>query len=243
MLGDVISLIEFIRDFLERGIDRNQNLISNFVDPAFSNFTRVHNNYIQAFHQYEGEINRNPLNLRLVVEKIRNDRLFSEHLRSDLVASLSAENVLLYEFIGTISRYLESPGTMIFQRSIPWSNVRRDSLVHVLTWINNLASEDLMSSGLFDDIETLMRSREMILTSENLVSNLVFASTRGWGSDAYLIDTSERTLEPENQLNFSKRYLATKYLFFVIKDTQENYHLVADSYHRLKFDFLGINNS
>ena len=61
------------------------------------------------------------------------------------------ENESLSEFISAIGKYLKYPNVLTYQSIQPWSNVKRESLIEILCWIDELTPEIIISSGLFND--------------------------------------------------------------------------------------------
>lgn len=245
MIKDVIALIEFIEKMTRRKEKLQRQLIEDYVEPAFYLFERVHENYLTTFRNYQCKINsRNPIELSLIIREIENDRLFSQSLIDGLSSCLSVENESLYDFVDKISEYLKSPRTLFSQSIHPWSNVRRDSLIEVLGWIDQSTPEIIASTGLTNDIQKFIRNqgsrRELSGQREiDLVSSLELAM-RNFEIEASPNNTNENDLaDTSKKIDQIKKYLATECIYFIVKNTQDNYRLVVKSYWRIKLGIVG----
>lgn len=244
MIGDIIALIEFIKNQREKKTEIQRNLIEDFVNPVFSLFKKVHDDYLTTFRKYQDAIeSSNTLQLSLIIEEIKKDSLFSKNLRYELLASLSAENQLLSEFISEIDKYLKFPGILIYKSIQPWSNLRRDSLIEILSWIDGLTPEIITGSGLYNEIQNFtqnQRSRfgQSRIDATSLVSSLEL-TIRNTNLEVSMMDINENDLrQAQEKINDIKRYLAIQCIDFIVKETQENYNFVVNSYWRLKLEVI-----
>jgi hypothetical protein len=243
MVGDIIALAEFIEKWVGKKTEVKRNLIEDFVDPVFSLFEKIHDDYLTTFRTYQDKIkSSNPLNLSAIIQEIERDSLFSENLRHKLSASLSVKNDLLSEFVQEIDTYLKSPQIILYQTTQPWSNVRRNSLIQILGWVDRLTPELIISSGLLNDIQNVIQNKIVRLgqsssdpKSQYLIYNLEL-TIRNPDFQSSEINISESELaEIKPKLLEIQKYLAVQCINLLIKETQENYNSVVDSYWRLKF--------
>jgi hypothetical protein len=181
----------------------------------------------------------------LIIQEIEKDSLFSENLRRKLSASLSVKNDLLSEFVREINTYLKSPIIILYQTTQPWSNVRRNSLIQILSWIDKLTPEIVISSGLLNDIQNVIqnkrvnlghastdvKSQYLIYSLELTLRNPDFQSSQNNISDNDLAKVNLKLMEIQ-------RYLAIQSINLLVKETQENYGSVSDSYWQLKLEVI-----
>lgn len=238
MVGDIVALCEFILNRRNNKQEATKNLIEDFVDPVFSLFKVVHNDYLQTFRKYHDQIeSNNPLDLNLIINEIEQDSLFSQNLIDELSASLSLENELSRELLEEIDNYLKSPKILFYSTIQPWSNVRRSSLLALLYWIDKATPEIIISTGLFDDVQNTG------LTLRGFVSSIEGA-IRFSESQNFQINCNQYDLnQSENTINEIKRFLALQCINFIVKETQENNTQVVNKYWQLKIKIIRLTSN
>lgn len=236
MIGDMIALLKLLKEITNK---KEEDKLE-FTKEIFFLFKKVHEDYLMTFRKYQDEIeSSNPLKLSSIIKEIEEDSLFSQNLRDELSDMLIRENNdSPSKFIVEILKYLKYPET-IFRHTIqPWSNCRRNSLIETLYLIEKLTYEVIVVSGLLSDIQNsrLEIGRPRIdNTPEHLILNLDLI-IRNHSSESFLSDISkEKKYEIDKKLDEIKRYLAVECINFIIKETQQNYRLIANTHWQLKF--------
>jgi hypothetical protein len=245
MLKDIIALIQLIMNFEEKGSAKQRNLMVDFVDPVFSLFKKVNDDYVVTFRKYKDEVeSSNPLQLSSIVRLIQEDSVFSQNTRDELSNSLPVQNTLLSEFISEISRYLDFPKIACSQAIQPWSNVRRSGLIDILKKIDQLTPEMIANTLLIDDINNVIQSQKIRLRGAKNYETLEYLLT---SLDRIIIDDKYKKMLSvslgSNELEMTaeiKRYLSIACIDFIIQETQDNFSSVSNSYWQLKFKLLGL---
>jgi hypothetical protein len=245
MIKDIISLIQLIMNLEEKDSTKQRSLMVDFVDPVFSLFKKVNDDYMVTFRKYKDEVElNNPLELSLIVKLIQEDSLFSQNTRDELSNSLAVQNTLLSEFIFEIAKYLDFPKIACSQAIQPWSNVRRSGLIDILEKVDQLTPEMIVNTLLIDDINNVIQSQKIRLRSARNHETLEYLLT---SLDRIIIDDRHKKLSPtslgDNALEMTveiKRYLAIACIEFIIQETQDNFSSVSNSYWQLKFKLLGL---
>jgi hypothetical protein len=244
VITDIIALIEFIEERLIRRRTQNQrNIIEDFVNPVFLLFEKVHNDYLETFHEYKTQIRSiSPLRLTLTIEEIERDRLFSDNLRAELLSTLSAEHNLVNEFLLEINEYLESPRVFFSNSSQPWSNTRRNGLIEILNWIDNLTPELAIDSGLVGEFKNSVSDKRNLDISGKIFSSLQLTIRSSEYEINQINDPDYQTYVNEVgiQLDEIKRFLAIQCIDFILNQTKENFNLVVQSYWRIKMEVIGL---
>lgn len=243
MFGDIIGLITLIKELIGLKTENDRNFIEGFVVPAFSLFNKVHDDYLQAFRKYQDKIeSSNPLDLSLIIKEIERDSLFSQNLRDELSANLFTENDSLSNFVTEIYKYLKYPETIFCQTMQPWSNVRRDSLIEVLNSIDRLTPKMIVVSGLLNDIENILQNTRINSgqtridnTPEYLISSLEIKIKSSYAEISRTNIGEEALLKANDKIDEVKRYLGVECINFIVRETNDNYRLVANAYRQLKF--------
>ena len=230
MISDIVALCEFILNRRNNRREATKDILEDFVDPVFSLYKVVHDDYLQTFRKYQDQIeSNNPLDLNLIITEIEQDSLFSQNLIDELSASLALEDELLGELLEDINNYLKSPQIFLYSTVRPWSNVKRKSLIELLRWIDQATPEILIKTGLFDDVQnTALTLRDSISSIE--------AAMRFSGSENYVIGHNEDNLNQADNIIYEtvKRYLALQCINLIVKETHENHAKVVNSYWQLK---------
>ena len=239
MLGDIISLINFIKDMEKEPIENDNIMIKNFVDPVFCLLKEVNDNYLKTFRSYQDRIeSSNPLELDLIIREIEKDRLFSRHLIDELQTSLSIDNDIANDFIRKIYEYINSPNRILSEAMYPWSNIRRNSLIKLLQGINELTPNIIINSGLLNEIEnqdTNIVQAKVNDPLEYLIYSLEITMRCSYPPETDMsVNDRNQATNISYKLNDIKKYLAIQCINFIVKKTQENYALVATSYWQLK---------
>jgi hypothetical protein len=245
MLKDLVSLIQLRMNLKDEELAKNRNLMVDFVEPVFSIFKKVNDDYIVTFRKYKDEIeSNNPLELSLIVKLIQEDSFFSRNTRDELFNSLPVQNTLLYEFVHEIAKYLDFPSVACSQSIQPWSNVRRSGLIDILKKIDQLMPEMISNTLLIDDINNVIQSQKIRLrgtrnheTLEYLLVSLDSIIIHDRHKKTSATSLYENTLEMTVEI---KRYLAIACIEFIIQETQDNFSSVSNSYWQLKFKLLGL---
>jgi len=239
-IGDAIKIIDFINGQVKGKKKSQHNLFKEVVEPVFSNFEKVHDNYCETFCKYRALINSSH-SLSFLIQEIEQDVLSHQHLRNKLETSLITKQDSLSEFFSAIYHYLEFPYILLNKTTQPWSNIRRDSLIEILVGINGLTPEIIIGSGLLNEIRNFSqnqktRSRQSIRDSlSELVSRLVLA-IRYPNSEFSLTNISEvEATQNRENLNSIKLYLAIQCIEFVFQETQEQHRLVTAHYYQFKY--------
>lgn len=222
MFRDIIALIQLIRDLLKNRREIEKNFIEDFADPVFSLYKVVHDDYLQTFRKYYDQIeSNNLLNLTSTINEIKQDSLFSQDLIAELMAITSIEDELLGGLLESICSYLKSPNILLHSTIQPWSNVKRQSLIELLDWIDKATPEMLLNTGLFDDIQ------KTSLTLRDSISSIEAARRF---SHLDLSSDQDDLNQVVNAISTIKQFLALQCLGFVIEETQKNNINVVHKY-------------
>jgi hypothetical protein len=243
VIRDIIAFIDFIEERLRRRTENQRNIIKDFVNPVFQLFEKVHDDYLKTFYEYKEKIrSAKPLKLALIIEEIKKDKLFSESFRAELLSTLSAEDALINEFLLEINEYLESPKVFFSNSSQPWSNIRRDGLIKIFNWIDNLTPELVINSGLLGEIQNCVNNKKTTDISGKIFSSLEL-TIRSSEYEINQINNPDYQIcvnRVEIQLDEIKKFLAIQCIDFILNQTQENFNLVVQSYWRVKIGVIGL---
>lgn len=86
MIGDLIALTEFVLNRGEKIKESRKEFFNNFVDPAYSQFKLIHEDYLKSFQKYRDLIRHSnePLNLEhQVITEIRQDHISTRNIRQE----------------------------------------------------------------------------------------------------------------------------------------------------------------
>jgi DNA-binding protein H-NS len=89
MIDLIVKLIEKCIQLVQQRQEANRKLYTDFVEPAISDFEKVHQNYLETFKQYREMLTSDstPINSKHpVLQKLEQDINFSAHLRTKLTA-------------------------------------------------------------------------------------------------------------------------------------------------------------
>lgn len=113
-------LLDLMEKLVDKGLqlakhrrEMSKQLFDDFIQPIYSDFEAVHNNYLKSFQEYRNLIISfsEPPDIdqvKSLTNKIRNDFLFSEGNRKKVIAFTNPEhyNDNLESFLNSIRRYL-----------------------------------------------------------------------------------------------------------------------------------------
>jgi len=117
MIIDLIDkLIDRCIQLVKHKQEVSRSLLSDFVEPAYAQFEEVHNNYLETFRAYRDKLKNKNESLPELIDKIKEDNLFSENQRSKLrvLTQLSADP-MVGQFVAGIYDYLTNPYDFIPQ--------------------------------------------------------------------------------------------------------------------------------
>lgn len=241
MIGDIIALWEFILNQLQDREEDKKKLIEDFIDSVSSDFEKVHDNYIKTFRIYQNKIESSiSIDFSSVINEIEKDSLFSEHLRSKLTVNIDVNNNLLNEIVRAIKNYLQSPGILLCDRIEPSSNVKRNSLIEVLRWIDIATPENLTDNGLLRLYNDIQNPDVM---PENLIYRLDDAISNSHPEISPVNPNADELIQAQNRVDEIKKFLALQCITFIIKDTQKNYNLVREKCQQLSNAITGLNSN
>ena len=90
MIVEIVDkLVDRLLQLIKHRKEQNQELYSNFVEPAIADFEAVHKNYMESFKSYRTTLRegKTPLDMEHpLFDKIREDSLFSSEIRSKVAA-------------------------------------------------------------------------------------------------------------------------------------------------------------
>ncbi len=134
-----MMIIDLVDKLLDRCLELaryNQevriNLYDNYVNPTYSQFEIVHNNYLESFKNYRELIKSSDEDTDIkssIIDKIQEDSLFTSNLRTKLfeLSKLCREPVI-GEFVNAILHYT----TYVIGKNQPNSNAIRFTLIDEL---------------------------------------------------------------------------------------------------------------
>jgi hypothetical protein len=100
MIGDIIALIELVINRSEKIKESRKEFFNDFVEPAYSQFKSVHEDYLKSFQRYRELIKHSnePLSLEhKVIAEIRQDHINTRNIRQEL---LNVSEVIDNQFQG-----------------------------------------------------------------------------------------------------------------------------------------------
>lgn len=113
MTGPLLfALGDKIVAFLKRREEVRRDEYADFVQPAWEQFTKVHENYVSTFRAYRDLIEVGPdfSESHPVFARIATDTRYTAHLRNSLAISAQRPNDDHFRFGEAIRRYLERAG-------------------------------------------------------------------------------------------------------------------------------------
>jgi hypothetical protein len=119
MIIDLIDkLVDRCIQLVKEKKEISKSLLSDFVEPAYAQFDEVHKNYLETFRAYRDSLKGRNSSLPVLIDKIKEDNLFSDNQRSKLwsLAEL-CKDPLLGSFVQAIYEYLTNPYDFIPDRN------------------------------------------------------------------------------------------------------------------------------
>lgn len=111
MIDIILSLIDRLISLVKHQEEVKRNLFKEFIEPIFENFENVHKNYLDTFSEYKTLVGKTEVILNgenQLLEKIKNDSLFSANLRAKLTALRHLEDDPTFgSFVTVILLYLK----------------------------------------------------------------------------------------------------------------------------------------
>jgi len=86
ILSELSTLLQFARGLAERKAELDKKYFEQFIQPAWSAFVKVHENYKSSFKKYLEYVNGDEYKVSDLIESIRQDSIDSTDLRSELAA-------------------------------------------------------------------------------------------------------------------------------------------------------------
>jgi hypothetical protein len=111
MIMDLIDkLIDRCIQLVKHKQEMDRNLLANFIDPIYSSFEEIHREYLTSFRGYRQLLKDSNQTLSLVIDRIKEDRLFNEGQRQKLyfLSNFSTDKAF-GSFIDKIHEYLVNP--------------------------------------------------------------------------------------------------------------------------------------
>lgn len=115
MISDITSVLSLLNDLLTRKSEINREYFENFIEPIWSIFTQIHEDYKESLHRYRNLLLRgeNPVD---VLHQINFDSCLAEDLRVRLAESMSSissqkstiKEAVIYDFASYILDYFDS---------------------------------------------------------------------------------------------------------------------------------------
>jgi hypothetical protein len=238
MVGDIIALVDLILNRRDKVKENKQNYLNNFIEPVFSQFKIVHNNYLETFNSYRSEIESSQkFNINIIVNKIKKDSLFSQNLRSELLAPLREE--LASEFISAIYNYLQLPYLIAHNSVISPANIARESLIRVLELIDQLTPEVIIRELEISDIEELFLPLEISnpgYTKTKFIIDSISLNFVGGNVDleAVISNKSNDLEKVTREQDEIKKILALGCIDVLVNQIQESYSHVVQIYWQQK---------
>lgn len=132
-------IVELVDKLIDRSIqlikhhqETRRNLLEDFVNPVFSEFESVHENYLECFQKYR-DIIKSSDNPRSVIHEIEKDHLFTEGQRRKLIElSDFSEEPMVGGFVDAIGSYLIGKYYYIFGFENKYTNWPRRGLLQGL---------------------------------------------------------------------------------------------------------------
>jgi hypothetical protein len=249
----IIAFIELIISGKQEFREINRKFVEEFLDPVFSRFKSVHENYLQTFRDYRNRIQDNQeLYLNEIIQKIREDSLFSRDLRSDLMESLKIENKKFSSFIDSIENYLLYPWETLDIGISRGANYPRISLIEALERIESLDPSTVKKANIIDLVNWSIdppkqQNQEDIpkqVTEYYLSPTFIVDEFTGFGGIRPFRNISSNSDQIDDTLcKEIKRYLATRCVDFIVEAIQYKYKLVTKQYWKIKFEAIGLKYS
>ena len=169
MIVEIVDkLVDRLLQLIKHRKEQNQELYSNFVEPAIADFEAVHKNYMKSFKSYRTTVRegQTPLNMdHPLFDKIREDSLFSSEIRSKVAAIQELDgDTVVGPFAKAVSIYVlgqEQYNKVVLNgyRSPP--NAARLKIIEGLKTISSEAiSEDKKKKKALDTIDAVIEERQ-----------------------------------------------------------------------------------
>lgn len=86
---EMLDIIEFARKQIQRKSELDQLYFTQFIQPTWEAFVRVHNNYIESLREYTRLISEESCDIPSLINKIHQDYLYTTNLRDELIAAVN----------------------------------------------------------------------------------------------------------------------------------------------------------
>ncbi|WP_430816560.1 hypothetical protein [Carboxylicivirga sp. RSCT41] len=164
MIGTILKLLDTLKNGINFYKDSKKSLFSNYLEPSMKDFQTVHENYLLTFKEYlellmNSEI---PLNKNHpVLNKIRNDSLFSEDLRNKVFSYYDYSNKDSFSnFNNSIIRYFQSSIKVPFFDSAPYLHSPNSARIDLYGGLINIISDE----GIVDKSEKAIEQTRYIVS-------------------------------------------------------------------------------
>jgi len=123
----VDKLIDRCIQLLKHKEEMSRRLWSDFVEPAYAEFEALHNSYLDTFKGYRDKLKNEKEPLPKLIDKIKEDNLFSENQRSKLRVLIQlSRDPMVGQFVDGIYEYLSNPYDFIPQADgLKWRKGQR----------------------------------------------------------------------------------------------------------------------
>ncbi|MBD2564554.1 MULTISPECIES: hypothetical protein [Nostoc] len=237
MIAEIIALVDFIFNRSDKFKENKQNYLDNFIEPVFSQFKIVHNNYLETFNNYRFEIESSRiLDIKTIINKIKKDSLFSQNLRDELLAPI--ENKLDNDFIRAIYDYLQLPYFITqISTSYPLPNFQRENLIEVLEIVDQEIPEIIIGDLKLTEVKKIFKIDPNYGGFAGSIRTYI--AYYRYGIEAERIQANYNDLEKvAREQNEIKKILALECIDFLVKNIQGSYSYVVQNYWQEKSKFF-----
>ena len=214
----------------------------------------MHANYLETFASYRNEVEKSKLDIEGLISKIQNDSSFTQNLRSNVTNALDFNNEAVRDFVSAIQEYILFPEESLNISVTPYSNVPRISLIMALRQLQDQAFTENSTVNLialvkeslapqnphtFDLPSVPPKPPSYLVEQLMSFSGLADIKTRSQTleQDNKSIESSHLSVE---QKAVMQKYLACRYVDFIIQTLNERYDAVVRQYWKTKLKLLGL---
>jgi hypothetical protein len=170
--NELLGLFEIARKLASRKAELDKSYFDEFIQPLWNKFVEIHNNYKTTFQEYTKLAIENDGDTASIIEKIRQDSIYSEDLRSELKNMVNGvpsafpktSNQYLDEFLTALSYYFELRASFKVNQendevqklyAYRWSNSARYRVVIILSRKGNNSSKEEVLEVLLETMRML----------------------------------------------------------------------------------------
>lgn len=130
VFSDILSLIGLAKDFTDRRSIIDKDYFTNFIQPAWDAFVKIHADYETSIRKYSDDFSNTDLPLdelmSWLIKQVEQDVIYSRSLKTELHEMVinspqmraTKNQQLLDDFVGAISRYFDIKAALLIEKDV-----------------------------------------------------------------------------------------------------------------------------